>query len=154
MEQKTAPTGERAPTPTTDSDQKAGKKGSTGLRVNLNQHLASQVQKKPWFLFQLLHWDLESPIGTVSWGDHTWKLPRTTWAFSVQAWWRINTCLVPAGPWLGLIQNLPRLQLCRKVAWTPQSTRITGLGAPVHRDYRPGYLQPTGIPGQHIPGLW
>lgn len=102
----------------------------------------------------LTQWDLGSPIGTVSWGDYSWKLPSPTWAVRVfQRGRGSTTCLVPAGPWLGMIQSLPRLQLCRKVAWTPQSTRITGLDIPIHRDHRPGHLQPMGIPGLHIPAL-
>lgn len=102
----------------------------------------------------LTQWALASPTSAVSWGDHSWKLPRTAWAFRVfQQGAGSTTCLVPAGPWLGMIQSLLKLQLYSKVAWTPQPMGITGLDTSIHGDHRPGHLQPTGIPSLHIPGL-
>lgn len=76
----------------------------------------------------LTQWALASPTSAVSRGDHSWKLPRTAWAFRVfQQGAGSAICLVPAGPWLGMIQSLLKLQLYSKVAWTPQSMGITGL---------------------------
>lgn len=137
MEKKTAPAGERAPTPATASNQKAGKDRSTELRVNLNQialvqtrlHRCKRNLGSSFSCYQALtQWALTSLTSAVSWGDHSWKLPRTAWTFrAFQHGAGSTTCLVPAGPWLGMIQSLLRLQLYSKVAWTPQSTGITGL---------------------------
>lgn len=112
-----------------------------------NQHLASQVQKKPWLLFKLLQ--RFDSVGSGK--SHSYSLMGSSHLetsqdnmniWSVPAWWRTNHLLGTSRA---------------SAAPDPKSFRAAalqegGLDPLIHKDHRP-YLQPMGIPGLHILGL-